>query len=101
MVLVVVDVPDALFGSVEGVVEGSGSSGFGQVTSLHSSGQNSRILLKRYHCLVRERPVGANRSGRSVADGAQSSLRSFISTSGESLFSLTKMDPLWLLGNRK
>ena len=68
VVVVVVDVPSVMFGSIEGVVEdsgagsGSGSPGFGQVTSLHSSGQNSRILLKRYHCLVRERPVGKTRS---------------------------------------
>lgn len=28
----------------------SGSLGIGHVISWHSSGQNSRILLKRYHC---------------------------------------------------
>ena len=79
VVVVVVDVPGVMFGSVEGVVEdsgagarsgsGSGSPGFGQVTSLHSSGQT------RYHCLERERLVGKTRSGRSVAVGAQSSLK--------------------------
>ena len=46
-----------------------GSVGSGQVVSLHSSGQNSRILLKRYHCLVRESPDGMTRFGKSVGSG--------------------------------
>ena len=101
------DVPGMSLGSIAGVVEvpglisGSDSPGFGHVTSLQFSGQNSRILLKRYHCLARDSPVGVTHSVRSVADGAQSSLRSFISTPRESLFSHTKTEPLWLLENRK
>ena len=68
----------------------SGSVGSGQVVSLHSSGQNSRIVLKRYHCLVRESPDGMTRSGKSVGSGLQSSFRSFMSTSRESDLRLTK-----------
>ena len=68
----------------------SGSVGSGQVVSLHSSGQYSRILLKRYHCLVRESPDGMTRSGKSVGSGLQSSFRSFMSTSRESDLCLTK-----------
>ena len=48
---------------VAAVGETSCSVGSGQVVSLHSSGQNSRILLKRYHSLVRESPDGMTRSG--------------------------------------
>ena len=44
----------------------SGSVGSGQVRSLHSSGQNYRILLWRYHCLLRVSPDGMIRSGSSV-----------------------------------
>ena len=78
----------AVAGAVEGAVAVySGSLGSGQVTSLHSSGQNSLILLKRYHCLGRESPDG---SGRLVGSGLQSSFRSFMSTSGESDLFLTK-----------
>ena len=68
----------------------SGSVGSGQVESLHLSGQNSRILLKRYHCLVRESPDGMIRFGKSVGSGFQSSFRSFISTSRESDLCLMK-----------
>ena len=68
----------------------SSSVGSGQVVSLHSSGQYSRILLKRYHCLVRESPDGITRSGKSVGSGLQSSLRRFMSTSRESDLCLTK-----------
>ena len=68
----------------------SGSVGSGQVVSLHSSGQYSRILLKRYHCLVRESPDGMTRSGKSVGSGLQSSFKSFMSTSRESDLCLTK-----------
>ena len=59
--------PGVPFGSVvevPGQVSGSGSLGFGHVTSLQSSGQNSRILLKRYHSLLRDSPVGVTCSGR-------------------------------------
>ena len=68
----------------------SGSVGSGQVVSLHSSGQFSRTLLKRYHCLVRESPDGMTRSGKSVGSGLQSSLRRFMSTSRESDLCLMK-----------
>ena len=66
------------------------TSGSGLVVSLHSSGQKSRILLKRYHCLVRESPDGMTRSGKSVGSGLQSSFRSFMSTSRESDLCLMK-----------
>ena len=45
MVVVVLEFAEA----VELTVEGSGTLGLGQVTSLDSSGQNSLIFWKRYH----------------------------------------------------
>ena len=90
---VVVDVLEELEGTevaAAGVGVSSGSLGSGQVMSIHWSGQNSLILLKRYHCRAGESPDGMMHSGRSVGSGLQSSLRSFTATSGESDFSLTK-----------
>ena len=83
------------------VVVGSGTAGFGQVVSLHSSGQNSRILLKRYHCRLGERPDGMICSGSSVEVGHQSCFKILCSTSGESDFTFTKTDPLWLCEKRR
>ena len=77
------------------VTVGSGTASFGQVVSLHSCGQNSRILLKRYHCWLSERPDGRMGSGSSVEVGHQSCFKSLCSTSGESDFNFVKTDPLW------
>ena len=88
---------------VEEVVGGSlsGSLDLGHVASWHSSGQNSRILLKRYHCRLELSPDGVTRSGSSVAIGLQSSFRRFMSTSLESDFSRTKTCPLCSAVNRR
>lgn len=75
------------------VVEDSGTLGLGQVTSLDSSGQNSRIFWYRYHWRVGESPVGVRRSGRTLADGVQSSLRRLKSTSGPSDVTRAKTCP--------
>ena len=85
-------------GSLEVV---SGSLGLGHVMSWYSSGQNSRILLNRYHCRLELSPDGVIRSGSSVAVGFQSCFRRFTSTSSESDFSRTKTCPLWSAENRR
>ena len=82
-------------------IDGSGTLGLGQVTSLASSGQNSLIFWKRYHWRVGESPEGMRSSGRSVAVGVHSCFSRLNSTSGVSDFSRAKTCPLLLDEKRR
>ena len=72
----------------------AGSLGSGQVVSFRWSGQNSLILLYRYHCRSSERLDGGRIGGSSSALGDHSfTFCKVLLTSGEPAFSLTKMNP--------
>ena len=103
VVVVVVFVPvlEVVEEAVVSAAEGSGTPGLGHVTSCASSGQNSLILLKRYHWQLAESPEGVIRSGRSVAVGDHSFFSSLYSTSGPSDVSRTNTLPLWADENRR
>ena len=92
-VVVVVAVVEVVEEAVVSAAEGSGTPGLGHVTSCASSGQNSLILLKRYHWRLAESPEGVIRSGRSVAVGDHSFFSSLYSTSGPSDVSRTSTLP--------
>ena len=56
---------------MQDLLDGSGTEGSGQVTSLSMSGQSSRIWLYRYHCCSTDIDLGQITVGRSVGPGAQ------------------------------
>ena len=84
VVVVVVVVELELVEGVEVSVKGSGTLGFGHVTSFASSGQNSLIFWNKYHWRVGESPEGVRRSGRTVAVGDDSCFSRLNSSSGAS-----------------
>ena len=56
-------------GIITVVIYSRGSDGSGQTKSFVLSGQNSLILLYRYHCLSSGKPGGVITAGRSAGDG--------------------------------
>lgn len=58
---------------------GRGTVGRGQVRSRHCSGQNSRILSKRYHCLSFVKPHGCIIGGRALGTTVWLSVRRCLS----------------------
>ena len=76
----------------EGDKSSRGADGCGQVTSLQFSGQNSLILMYRYHCRWMERPVGWRTGGSWSACGDHDfTFKMHHFTSGDPALSFTKM----------
>ena len=74
--------------------EDEGEEGLRHTVSLTSGGQNSEMVLYKYHCLSRDKPDGGMSSGRSSLDGAhKGSINSDIDSSAASHSSLTLTAP--------
>ena len=81
-------------GEREGGEFSGGSSRSGQVASFEFSGQNSRILLYRYHCRWLDSPGGGRTGGSSAARGDHElSFRMHRFVSVDPALSFMKMHP--------
>lgn len=80
-------------GDLDEFCNSSVSFGLGHTMSLASSGQNSRILLKRYHFLCDDRPSGTSGDGFPERSGTAEHFNKLLLTSAESALSRTKTQP--------